>query len=228
MWYKVKRIYQWSNLVRPSIPTNWLVSRYKLDWNLNDSYWSYNLTQWETPSYVTGKYWQAINTWYGYTTISWIASIFTIRFFMKCTSINKIWIELSMSSNFSASDFWRWRYDLWRTRYWTSGSTNWIAFNHYKNQSSSTDAYQSLSSYTTITDWNWHQIVCTKNWTSAQLFVDWIKEATGTFADNPASTVISIKWYDIRSDTTSSIDDVLVYNRVRTDEEVATDYANFW
>lgn len=205
-----------------TIPTNWLVARYKLDWNMNDSYWNNNLTLTSyssTPTYTTWKSWQALQTWAWYIYLSsW--NIFTIRFFVKITTVNGQTIQIYETS--ACNTTWK-RLDLLRTRNNTSWSTNWVCMANWN--SGATSLKWAISSKT-ITDWNWHHIVCTRNWTAFQLFVDNTK-ITGTWNSDIAN-YLCIKWQEAYSVDSTIIDDVLVYNRVRTDEEVATDYNNFW
>ena len=55
MWYKVKRIYQWTNLVRPVWKPNAnTIAYYPLDTNFNDYMWNYNMaTKAGSPSITT-------------------------------------------------------------------------------------------------------------------------------------------------------------------------------
>lgn len=196
--------------IRPStIPLNWLLAHYKFNNSLADDLWNYNLTQWAAPTYITWKDWNAISAWYWYATLP-IWSTFTIRFFLKWNTSTDwaIWIFTSLSDWKSRIDVMR--NDSWTTNFfwWDSGwnSYTWVTY-----------------SWTSVWDNNWHHIVATKTWTAWQLFVDGNKYTWTLPSISP--TILTIKHKD-RPNSNIAVDDVLVYDRVWTDAEVANDYTN--
>ena len=190
---------------------NWLLARYKLDGNLNDSHNSNNLTQYSSPTYTTWLKGQAIATGGGYANLS-IGNTFTIRFYVKGnTTEEQAGISIFTSTSFQYYG----RLDILR---YQNGGT------HVKQRNSGGSTYSGVTYPSNLYNGVRHHVVVTRNGTACQLFVDWVKYTGNLQSVYP--TYLGIKAKDWLS-SNINIDEVLVYNRIWSDSEVAKDYSDF-
>lgn len=167
MWYKVKKIYQWSNLVRPKWkPWSNTIAYYKFDWNLNDSSGNNRNLSWG-------------NVWTFWTASWW----WTYAIFNQSAYINKLdsipfnsnWYTVSMWYNYNqnttsqriAMDYANGNTYFPRLRQDSDGKTYiWVSWFN--------------TDYILNSVWAWHNIVITVVGNSITLYIDWISVKTGT------------------------------------------------
>ena len=140
MWYKVKKIYQWSNLVRPKWKPNENTVWYRpLQNDCKDYSWNWYDGTWNSPSYV--KSWTTNNVAYFNGSIIDLSTFritednTTINVWVKSTSTNT-WQEVFDATGWvtgnSVTYFWyNWPWNV-SNQYWMQHAYNawnyWIAY----------------------------------------------------------------------------------------------------
>ena len=180
MWYKVKKIYQWSNLVRPNWWKPWAntIAYYPLTDDFNDHKWSwtlYNLTN----NTVSGN--SVI-----LTTLSWVKcadihwAYLSASFVMNtlpCTLV--FWNKSKWTVSNSQRPFWLTFNDLWSWWWWGlhPEGTNQLRIRYWNNTDQKTEV-----SYTINT--NRHLYCLTLASDGCHLYID---DGTTTF--NPKNSL---------------------------------------
>ena len=166
-----------------SLPRNWLVWEWMLDWNTNDSNdWTKNngtatnvtwdATQYRWVNKYVGSFngssskvdcWNTANHWTW--PFSWFIWIKTTATWGNQLIMSKWWVPyISFFSRVNADwTFWVELYD------WTNSCNKFVA--------------------ASINDWIWHHIWFTTNWTTLTLYKDW--QSLWTTTDNTTNTLTS-------------------------------------
>ena len=189
MWYKIKKIYQWTNLVRPEPPFKpWAntLAYYPLESNGNDYSWNWhNLTWNSTPIYWTSWWtknvanltannvWRISSLWWDYTN-------YTLNVWCKPTWTSDQWQLIF--SNFYTPTSWQ---DATNQVYfyfnWHSDYISWKKdFVYQYRPNWWTTAYQTVSS-STNREKNARYNVCvasTSSW--VKLYLNWTQIASNS------------------------------------------------
>mgnify|MGYP002522910414 CR=1 FL=1 len=223
MWYKVKKIYQWSNLVRPKWkPWANTIAYYPLKENANDYSWnSRNLTNswitfgennWVDCGYFSGSACAYLSS----SLFTWNPS-FTVSFYAKMISADRYywrsyWFVGTGNSNYS---FWN----------FVQSSTNWSKLSVW---------WWSNDKVTTYTvDNNWHHIVFTYSSWSWTVYVDGTSVYTGTRSPN-IQDYRTVIWANpnLADGFYGYMNEFIFEDKVRTTTEISNYYnntkANYW
>lgn len=186
MWYKIKKIYVGTNLVRPSWWTPWSNTKlyYSFDNDIastsyDSSGWWYN-GSWNSDSwtYTTGKVWKctqltATSTKYLSipTSLTYPTTNFTISFLVKYTSVSADNAPRAIFSKWNGSGSSTNAYVYIYERVWKI----WVDIPY--------NATLFLTSWT-YNDGNRHSVILTKSWNTYNLYIDWtnIWSTTNSFS----------------------------------------------
>jgi len=217
MWYKIKKIYQWTNQVRPSGWKPWAntLIYYSFDnQNLDDSSGKWNNGTWYswTWTYTTGikSYWVNLNSTRGIqiptglipTTWDFTFSICINRSNLSSPSLQGIlatyqWSSWCMHFNVNSSN-------LEIAFYWTSVPSTWI----------------------TVTTWTWYNIILTRSGNVWTLYTNWTQQFQTTIAYtlNSSMTWLVWNWYSNDRHINWVIDEVILENKAWTADEILNYY----
>lgn len=213
----VKKVYLWNTQVRPSskIPTSWLIAYYPMNSDRNDhkaDLWvtgtTYNCNMLNTfsNSFVSWKVWNCLyKESTGWVLNTWIApsNVFSIMF----------WLVMSWDNWWSV---------YWWTKTTDNGNGRTFQFDHYrpcvKVKASLYYADNNIEAN------KWYHIAFTQNSSSASFYVNWVWK-NFTVDSNAWVANIQIAWSYNNAWPTCKIDEVCIYNRALTDQEVL-DYYN--
>ncbi len=194
MWYKVKKRYVGTNLVRPDTWTPWsnTVAYYKFDWNMNDSSWNnrnLSVAQW------TFTYW----------TLSQWAKYIQTNFNSYSSQIS----SFPLNSNSATISFWM-SFVNWTAWNWNTSSTYWATvfdlmwsnglirpcLSWWYNDGYLTYWFCYLdvtNHYVPSVSESWHLYTIVLNWWTASIYMDWVLWKTWTYPVN--------NWYSFRLNT---------------------------
>ena len=207
------------------------IAWYKFEWDANDYSWnSRDLTASWNVSYTTISSWKTVA--YSNWSISWNSTGFSNSF--SSFSINdltlNIWCNTSWNWNHPSWTYLHNRWILMRNNwtnwvYWmfTSGDDN---AETYKLQWAANDATLYASPYTTLADWNWHNIVWVRTTTSLAFYIDWQPYSSSTIS----KWAIWINWFYIWKNNDGNYWfnwyywDIIVEKKARTDSEILNHY----
>lgn len=220
MWYKVKKIYQWSNLVRPIIPpfTPWAntVAYYPFESNINDASWNNrNLSMYTGSfSYQTLSSWKKICR-FNTSALAKIGSIpfnrtaYTVSAWCSWDTISssyqKIILDLVEWSNYRPRYFAYWSEVTWLV------SSEWSWVSYVQNQ--------------------WYHILVTyTNWV-ARMYINNTLKATYTLSTSGTAWKMLINGtdsnnYNVNYRTAGTISELILENKVWTDTEISNYYNN--
>lgn len=208
MWYKVKKIYQWSNLVRPKWkPWPNTIAYYPLEKNFNDYSWNwYNLTvsnatitnlNWVSCGlYSNGRAYNATPTvWSTRTLVAW---------FYNQTSWILVWTGATQS----------WYYAIMM-------SNNW-------DKIQISDFYTTGYSSSSISSNSWHLWVAIADWANMYIYVDWVLANSWTHSNTLSSTWVSAWGKPFTNQYTDYfswyLSNVILENKARTAQEISNYY----
>ena len=241
MWYKVKKIYQWTNQVRPTgwTPGSNTLVYLPLDWDANDSSWNWNngtvsSNSWSYSwQYISWSSWRkcfysslwATTSELAWWVVSWTYASSAIRSNPRTVSI---WFK---STGQTAQWSWQWIWNRsWSTQwewFWLFSSISWNKFWILRYYS---DPYITKSSW----DSNWHNYIITyDNTNKSKLYIDWVLQ---TFAGNGTVTFDTLGtayqlWILRVSGTSTSTNiyfsEYIIENKVRTATEVLNYFNTF-
>ena len=232
MWYKIKRIYQCTNLVRPPfpVPKSWLLWYRPLQTDLKDVSNNWNNWSWYSGTGSFGTVW-----WYTWakvtrSTSNWFSTQHIITPVNRSNPTISIcwWICYTQMSD----TLWTWRWLFWN---WWSGSSQqimlWLrsADNKYPYFQWNWTNYK-LSSSTPSTN-TWYFRVITRNGSTLKFYLN------GTLANTLSISSSDIwnwvfkfgcTWYDSWWNwwTEWYVRHCAIYNKVLTDAEVLQFYNN--
>jgi len=248
MWYKINKIYVWTNLVRPKWkPTSSTIAYYELNWNWNDTKNNYWVTTYTTTNYNS--------TWYVW---AWNPTYTTTRNWKKCAYFDgtrllqlpslpipsntitlSIWIKLNQNIN-SVTYFFQLREDESSTNRNSTAfffaTLNWRIYPLWISTTQSTwQTWQAAheTNWITGTLGSWYNLVATFNAGTLKFYVNWSLVDTGTsdiYLRNNFSTPSYIWWkrnrlYPELVYNNCYIQDIIYENKVWTAQEVL-DYYN--
>jgi len=229
MWYKVKKIYQWTNLVRPRpyTPNSNTLLYLPFDWNLNND-------QWKTITWS----WIAYEDWWvnkvvkltstsGSITWPWnlMSSVwtwdFTVSFWIKPTNWGNAmafgnWYE---ANPYPSVDI----FFLFWTAFWKSNKV----INIFE---ASSWAYKLIASTMSASSlvWSWHHIVSVRKSWVVYFYIDnvlqWQYSWSGTLANFNYLRILNREWWQSWTNTWALMDELIVENKWWT----ATDVSNYY
>ena len=224
MWYKVKRIYQWTNLVRP-VWKPWAntVAYYPLDTDFNDYSWNWwNMTtKAGSPSittlngvkccYFNGSSDIGNNDFHS-------SSIWTT--FTVCWWVNLIWDEMAFLTNV---------YQPWYTWFAVNQQTSWLLFQLNKGSSPNTSIKYD-NSYQKNT-WIFSCVTYSNN--TAKVYVNWVLGITSNSVPyaTDSNWYTRIWWFNNRTSWTwerwfsnGYVSNLIIENKIWTASEVSNYY----
>lgn len=198
-------------------PINWLIAYYPFDSDMNDhkadlwgTWTTYNCTQ----TSGTYSYW----TWKVNNCLSQTVS-------GNSKAINT---GISVGNVFSISVWFQiiggvsWRTAIW----WNQSTDEGYGFRRqFNNGNIWTWIRATIYTFWETITWNtWYQYTITQDWTELKQYLNWVLKHTDTVDDTAWQTTLKLCWRWDWYWTPVKFDDVLVYNRILTAEEISTYY----
>ena len=197
---------------------------YHLNWNANDSSWSWNNL---TPSNISWVWWKI---WSWSARFNWSSS-----YASNVSPIIPYWakiISVLIKTTWTWVQYICWNSQVDSTKNWTFLWMNGWAVNFNVTDWSWTSTVE-ISWISTVNDWKWHLVTVTWDWTtwtdSAKLYIDWVLDVT----DTPTKTTepTADNWlYIWRQPIVANyyfdwdIDEIIIENRAWTTNEVKKHY----
>jgi len=194
MWYKVKKIYQWTNLVRPVWKPNAnTVAYYPLESDGNDYSWNnHNLTWYWTPSYTTS--WTTKNvlslngsTLWKIANLSGTYTNYTFSVWCKSTSTNS-WQEIFDNVVFNTNTN-----NVYFNFNGTAKELGWYqTFSYQYRPNWWSNSYQNIYESTNRNTGTRYNVITTSTSSGVKLYLNWIQVAS----NSTTWTIILDSWHN--------------------------------